>query len=55
MATITVYFEKIVKFGVPLPYYHEFIVYQPDSGAPQYLRGGPAANQGLCNCSPPWA
>ena len=46
MATITVYYKLIVISGVTLPYYHEFIVYQPDSGTAQYLRGGPAANQG---------
>lgn len=46
MASITVYFKLIVQSGVALPYYHEFIVYQPDSGDAQYLRGGPAANQG---------
>jgi hypothetical protein len=47
MASITVYFKPITELGVTLPYYHEFIVYQPDSGDAQYLRGGPAANQGL--------
>ncbi len=45
MASITVYFKPIVESGVALPYYHEFIVYQPDSGDAQYLRGGPAAKR----------
>lgn len=43
MATITVYFKPIVIGSVTLPYYHQFIVYQPDDGAAQFLRGGPAA------------
>ena len=47
MATIQVFFKPIVEGGETLPYYHEFLVYTPDSGTPQYLRGGPKSNGGF--------
>jgi hypothetical protein len=50
MATITVYYKPVV-IGVTTPYFHEFLIYSPDSSSSysglQIARGGPVTNQNI--------
>lgn len=46
MGKIEVYFKNL-NYADDKAYYHEFVVWTPDKGLPQFIRGGPKANEGL--------